>query len=174
MSEVRYAIAIVKVKLGNADTHNLGYQRFSIADMEAILGVLAKAESEQAALQKKLDAALEKIEGLEEDRRTNLSIKINMHTQLDEQKQKLGALAAENDQLRKWLVSDTMVPIDETEFSATDAYINSVRAEGVHIFLKENPAALGNGAIESLRKIFLPKVASGQLNAQLRAGQETK
>lgn len=56
MSEVKAAIATVKEKLGNADKHNLGYQRFSIAEMEAIWGVLAKAETENSALQQKLDA----------------------------------------------------------------------------------------------------------------------
>lgn len=56
MSEVKYAMSIIRGKLKNADEHNLHYQRFSIADMEAILGVLSKSESDYAALQQKLDA----------------------------------------------------------------------------------------------------------------------
>jgi len=56
MSEVNYAISIIKGKLKNADKRNLNNQRFSIADMEAILGVLSKSESEYAVLHQKLDA----------------------------------------------------------------------------------------------------------------------
>lgn len=56
MSEIKYAMSIIKGKLKNADEHNLHYQRFSIADMEAILGVLSKSESDYTALQQKLDA----------------------------------------------------------------------------------------------------------------------
>jgi len=56
MSELQSAIATVKQKLANADKRNAGFQGFSIAEMEAIWGVLAKAESEQADLQQKLDA----------------------------------------------------------------------------------------------------------------------
>lgn len=60
MSEVKYAMSIIRGKLKNADEHNLHYQRFSIADMEAILGVLAKSESDYSALQQKLDLARDK------------------------------------------------------------------------------------------------------------------
>lgn len=56
MSEVKYAIAILKEKLANADRHNLAYQRLSIADMEAIWGTLEKSDKDCAALKAERDA----------------------------------------------------------------------------------------------------------------------
>lgn len=56
MNEVKYAIAILKEKLANADQHNLAYQRLSIADMEAIWGALEKSDKSYAELKGQRDA----------------------------------------------------------------------------------------------------------------------
>ena len=56
MNEVKQAIVIVKGKLVRANKHNLGYQRFSIAEMEAVWGILAKADTDYAALKAERDA----------------------------------------------------------------------------------------------------------------------
>lgn len=67
MSEVKYAIAILKEKLANADRHNLAYQRLSIADMEAIWGVLAKSDTDYATLKSERDKLSAKVKQLEWD-----------------------------------------------------------------------------------------------------------
>lgn len=56
MNEVKWALNIIKQKLKNADQQNINYQKFNIAEMEAILGVFSKSESDYAALKQKLDA----------------------------------------------------------------------------------------------------------------------
>lgn len=67
MSEVKYAIAILKEKLANADRHNLAYQRLSIAEMEAIWGTLEKSDKDCAALKAERDALEARVKQLEWD-----------------------------------------------------------------------------------------------------------
>lgn len=144
MNEVKYAIAILKEKLANADQHNLAYQRLSIADMEAIWGVLEKSDKSYAELKAQRDALLG---GFEEAIRHK-----------DKLADELNALAAENAALkvisndrRVFIMNGVQlgyikVPTVETDPAletiriavspqdptpATDAYLNSVRAGAV-------------------------------------------
>lgn len=117
MSEVKYAITILKEKLANADRHNLAYQRLSVAEMEAIWGTLEKSDKDYAELKAQRDA-----------------------------------LAAENTVMKDYLKECSVVQgegnwTSDAEKSvyvpakdwmpltpATDAYLNSVRAEAVTSF----------------------------------------
>lgn len=95
---------------------------------------------------------------------------------------KCAALAAENSGLKaagnKMLLSaislmeDTELKIDhardikdweKNKTPAIDSFLAEVRAQGVELFFDENPAALGNGNIKSLRENFLPKIKSGEI-----------
>ena len=78
---------------------------------------------------------------------------------------KCAALAAENAGLKDFLHSrvDESICDKHIKTPATDAFLAEVRASGVDLFFDENPAALGNGNIKSLRERFLPKIKSGEI-----------
>ena len=214
MSELQSAIAIVKQKLANADRRNAGFQGFSIAEMEAIWGVLAKAESEQADLQQKLSDT------------ENNEIEARCH--IAELQQKLDVLGHENGMMAG-LLNDiyryheecshddqmhAIIPLEyvsaindfvgrdvngENPCPLTDAFINSVRAEGVYFAANRILAAWENGFVDDtptrahdisgavLSALeFLPNASPEEFKrdyadevrtaiaAQLRAGQEAK
>lgn len=132
-----------------------------------------------AALQQKLDAALEKVESLEEDRRTNLSIKLNMVSENGALKAWADIRSRSDDALEQEMYNSIKIDWRQRELAkiktpATDAYLNSVRAEGVEI-LAENLAtpdpelANGTNAINKAVAWY-----ARQFAAKLRAGQEAK
>ncbi|WP_313384803.1 hypothetical protein [Pantoea sp.] len=206
MSEVKHAIAIVKEKLGNAEKHNLGYQRFSIAEMEAIWCVLAKTDAVEGKL-----PACKTVKEIWKDRAWTAEEK------LADVQQKLDALAVESAALKEvgksctqhWAAAEngSMVRLMDkcipklrdalNKTPATDAYLNSVRAEGIHFaanrmlaawdagFIDDTPAQVHDitGAVLSALE-FLPNASPGEFKrdfadeirsgiaAQLRAGKD--
>ncbi|MFE0305459.1 hypothetical protein [Bacillus altitudinis] len=121
MSELQSAIAIIKQKLTNAK------RNISIAEMEAIWGVLAKAESEQAALQQNLKQVEAKLEAANAVKEVWKNIAWTAEEQLTEQQQKVDALAAENADLKH---PGTYLP-SKRDTPATDAILNVVRADAI-------------------------------------------
>ena len=183
MSKVKHAIAVVKEKLGNADKHNLGYQRFSIAEMEAIWGVLAKTDAAEGKL-----PACKAVKEIWKDRAWTAEEK------LADVQQKLDALAAENAALNEvisavrgvadnsegiagWHLNgdvagwDEILPeIDDIETPATDAYLNTISAEGVIMFASKQLAAAGD--LESTITLERLMLDAEEFAGQLRAGKD--
>lgn len=134
MREVKYAMSIIRGKLKNADEHNLHYQRFSIADMEAILGVLSKSESDYAALQQKLDSLAAENAAL----KSVLEPK-EISDEIQDLFNDTVKLDGDSDGYHEWswvdnpdeVIISVMNAMPKPETPATDAYMNSVRAEGV-------------------------------------------
>lgn len=157
MSDVKYAIAILKEKLGNADKHNLQYQRFSIADMEAIWGVLSKCESDYAELKAQRDALAEQVKQLEwdsvfipKDIEKALAV---MGVALPESKEEF------NFSINRWVqrLVDQVVRFGP----ALDAERNNLRAEGIEQWVASREPKW-NGTTEDAKRFA----------AQLRAGKD--
>lgn len=100
--------------------------------------------------------------------------------QITELQRKVESLAVENNALISFIKDECWI-IDDIEDScidaaktmpetpATVAELAEIRAQGVEIFINENPCALGLGVIKSLSS-FVEKVRSGTL--KLEAGND--
>lgn len=155
MSEVKYAIAILKEKLANADRHNLAYQRLSIAEMEAIWGTLEKSDKDYTALKADRDA----LAAAHSELRESMAA-IHNRIRLDGVNTSLGALLSASKRAH-----EASVP--------TDAHLNSVRAEGVEAFAHQQRViadATPAAAFQRDRR-FAAGLAE-DFAAQLRAGKD--
>lgn len=161
MSEVKYAIAILKEKLANADRHNLAYQRLSIADMEAIWGVLAKSDTDYATLKSERDELSAKVKQLEwdsvfipKDIEAALAV---MGVALPESKEEF------NFSINRWVqrLVDRVIRVGPE----LDAERNNLRAEGVEMLRKLIEHTDGMLYADSV------KSTCTDFAAQLRAGE---
>lgn len=126
MSEVKYAIAILKEKLANADRHNLAYQRLSIAEMEAIWGALEKSDKDCATLKAERDA-LAAENAIMLKLLTDISENHVEYFSEGESGMFAGVPLDYVSEINMYVSRDVNA---ENPFAATDAYLNSVRAEG--------------------------------------------
>lgn len=152
---------MVKEKLSRANTHNLGYQRFSISDMEAIWGVLAKADTDYTKLKAERDALAAE----------NLALK----SAVDEVSKSAEDCEFNGGEQRYVVLPDSFDALTDLleETPATESYLNSVRAEGVD-FVAEAIGAkcaelkIGSKDWKALKSIVF---VLGGFSSKLRAGE---
>lgn len=155
MSEVKYAIAILKEKLANADRHNLAYQRLSIADMEAIWGTLEKSDKDCTTLKAERDALA--AEG---------AARGEIIERLIGQYSAAGYHAVQNSlNPAQSLLYDAMQVLKQP---ATDAYFNSVRADTLTRII--NTGEFSNWVNQGLQ-VWVNRFNANS-DAQLRAGKD--
>lgn len=176
MSEVKYAIAILKEKLANAEWHNLKYQRLSVAEMEAIWGTLEKPDKDYAELKAQCDALAAE----------NGALKLVLEPkQIPDEIQDLFndtvKLDGDSDGYHEWswvdnpdeVIIAVMNAMPKPETPATDVYLNSVRAEGVDMFISElaelfKTLKTGGKPWQALKGVA---IRAASFSAKLRAGE---
>lgn len=170
MSEVKYAIAILKEKLANADRHNLAYQRLSIADMEAIWGVLAKSDTDYATLKSERDELSAKVKQLEwdsvfipKDIEAALAV---MGVALPESKEEF------NFSINRWVqrLVDRVIRVGPE----LDAERNNLRAEGVEAFAHQQRVIADSLSGDEQRSHRITACRAEDFANQLRAGKDGK
>jgi hypothetical protein len=168
MSEVKCAITILKEKLANADRHNLAYQRLSVAEMEAIWGTLEKSEKDYAKLEAQREAlAAENAVMLK--LLTDISGNHVEYFSEDEGYTFAGVPLDYVSEINMYVSRDVNA---ENPFPTTDAYLNSVRAEGVEIFAKHCDESIGFIEPEDETLYTLMEEQARNFAAQLRAGKD--
>lgn len=159
MSGVKYAITILKEKLANADQHNLAYQRLSVAEMEAIWGTLEKSEKDYTKLEARRDALA-----------SESAARGEIIERLIGQYGAAGYHAIQNSlNPAQSLLYDAMQVMKQP---ATDAYLNSVRAEAVASFAHHHRVIADSETDPTIQRGH--RITAGRAEdfaAQLRAGE---